>query len=110
MQIRREFVAAAGRRVSEYERRFREFVEELCRSGLAEEVYLVGSRARGDSTPSSDFDVVLVVDDGRDPVDAATRARLLRREAFPLDVVVLRRNEVGDPIYGEMLRDARRIC
>ena len=51
MQTRREFVAAAGRRVSEYERRFREFVEELCRSGLAEEVYLVGSRARGDGTP-----------------------------------------------------------
>jgi predicted nucleotidyltransferase len=110
LQTRREFVAAAGRRVSEYERRFREFVEELCRSGLAEEVYLVGSRARGDSTPSSDFDVVLVVDEGRDPVDVATRARLLRREAFPLDVVVLRRSEVGDPIYGEMLRDARRIC
>jgi hypothetical protein len=47
MQIRREFVAVVGRRVSEYEKRFREFVEELCRSGLAEEVYLVGSRAGG---------------------------------------------------------------
>jgi hypothetical protein len=63
-----------------------------------------------DSTPSSDFDIVLVVDEDRDPVDVAARARLLRREAFPLGVVVLRRSEVGDPIYGEMLRDARRIC
>jgi len=71
-----------GRRVSEYEKRFREFVEELCRSGLAKEVYLVGSRARGDNTPSSDFDVVLVVGDDKDPVDVATKARAIKKKAF----------------------------
>ena len=87
MHIRKEFVALIGRRVSEYEKRFREFVEELCRSGLAEEFYLVSSRARGDNIPSSDFDIVIVVDDDRDPIDVATKARLLRRESFPLDML-----------------------
>ena len=99
-----------GKRVSEYEKRFREFIEELCRSGLAEEVYLVGSRARGDNIPSSDFDVVLVIDDDRDPVEVAIKARLLRREAFPLDIVVLRRSEVSDRIYSEMLKHSKKIC
>jgi predicted nucleotidyltransferase len=99
-----------GRRVSEYEKRFREFVEELCRSGLAEELYLVGSRARGDNIPSSDFDVVIVVGDDKDPVDVATKARLLRRKPFPLDIAAIRQCDALDPIYREMLRDAKKIC
>jgi predicted nucleotidyltransferase len=110
LQILKEFVAVMGKRVSEYEKRFREFIDELCRSGLAEEVYFVGSRARGDNIPSSDFDVVLVIDDDRDPVEVTIKARLLRREAFPLDIVVLRRSEVGDRIYSEMLKHSKKLC
>ena len=71
---------------------------------------MVGSRARGDNIPSSDFDVVLVIDDDRDPVEVTIKARLLRREAFPLDIVVLRRSEVGDRIYGEMLKHSKKLC
>ena len=110
MRILKDFVAAMGKRVSEYEKRFREFIEELCRSGLVEEVYLVGSRARGDNIPSSDFDVVLVIDDDRDPVEVAVKAKLLRKEAFPLDIVVLRRSEVSDRIYSEMLKYSKKLC
>jgi nitrate reductase assembly molybdenum cofactor insertion protein NarJ len=46
LQIHREFVAVMARRVMEYEKRFKEFINALCKSGLAEEVYLIGSRAR----------------------------------------------------------------
>ncbi len=99
-----------GKRVSEYEKRFREFIDVLCRSGLAEEMYLVGSRARGDNMPSSDFDIALVIDDDRDPVEVAVKARLLRRESFPLDIVVLRRSEVSDRIYSEMLKHSKKLC
>ena len=110
MQILKEFVALMGKRVSEYEKRFKVFIEELCRSGLAEEMYLIGSRARGDNMPSSDFDVVLIIDDDRDPVEVAVKARLLRREAFPLDIVVLRRSEVSDRIYSKMLKHSKKLC
>jgi len=99
-----------ARRVEGYVRAFEEFTKELCASNLAEEVYLVGSRARGDWASSSDFDVVVVVGDYVDPIDVATRVRLLKGESVPLDVVVLRRGELGDPVYAEMLRYARRIC
>lgn len=50
----------------------------MCSSGLVEEAYLVGSRARGDWTSSRGFDVAVVVGDDADPVDVATRVRLLR--------------------------------
>jgi len=46
LQIHREFVAVMARSVVEYEKRFKEFINALCKSGLAEEVCLIGSRAR----------------------------------------------------------------
>jgi hypothetical protein len=38
------------------------------------------------------------------------KARLLRKEAFPLDIVVLRRSEAEDPTCREMFRDAKKMC
>ena len=70
----------------------------------------MGSRARGDWAISSDFDVVVVVGDRVDPIDVVTRVRLLEGKSMPLDVVVLRRGELGDPVYAEMLRYVRRVC
>jgi predicted nucleotidyltransferase len=66
-ELRARFYELMRDRVSRMEEDFRIFVEELCRGGLAKEVYLVGSRARGDSMPYSDYDIVLVVGDGIDP-------------------------------------------
>ena len=75
-----------GRRVADYEERFEEFIEVLYRSGLAEEVYLAGSRARIDNIPSSDFDILLIVSDDKDPIKIATRTKLLRKKIFLLDL------------------------
>jgi predicted nucleotidyltransferase len=110
LQIHKEFVAIMAKRVMEYEKRFKEFINALCKSGLAEEVYLIGSRARGSSMPSSDFDIAIIVSDYGDPIEIAVKARLLRKEAFPLDIVVLRRSEAEDPTCREMFRDAKKMC
>ncbi len=109
-ELRARFYRLMMDRVSKMEEDFRVFVEELCRSGLAREVYLVGSRARGDSMPYSDYDIVLVVGSDVDPLDVVEKVRLTRRARVPLDVVVLREDELGDPLYGEMLKYKRRLC
>jgi predicted nucleotidyltransferase len=59
-ELRARFYGLRRDRVFRVEEDFRMFVEELCRGGLAREVYLVGSRARGDSMPYSDYDIILV--------------------------------------------------
>ena len=109
-ELRARFYKLMRDRVSRVEEDFRMFVEELCRSGLAKEVYLVGSRARGDSMPYSDYDIVLVVGSEVDPLDVVEKVRLTRRARAPLDVVVLREDELGDSLYGEMLKYKRRLC
>ena len=109
-ELRARFYKLMRGRVSRMEEDFRVFVEELCRSCLAKEVYLVGSRARGDSMPYSDYDIVLVIGGGIDPLDVAEKVRLTRVTRVPLDVVVLREDELGDPVYGEMLKYKRKLC
>lgn len=44
------------------ETRFREVLNELCRKSLV--VVLFGSRARGDNTPLSDWDLMAVIPTG----------------------------------------------
>lgn len=58
---------------------------------------------RGINLPSSDFDIVVVVDDS-DLLDVVESVSLLRKEGIPLDIVILHSDELDDPIYMEMLK------
>ena len=71
------------------------------------EAYLIGSRARGDHLPYSDYDVVVVVPPGIDKLEAAERLRKLRRRPFPLDLIVLHSDEARDPLSAEILREEK---
>ncbi|MEM0218356.1 MAG: nucleotidyltransferase domain-containing protein [Desulfurococcaceae archaeon] len=93
----------------EREEMFKRFIDTLCRSSSVKEVYLVGSRARGDHTPSSDFDIAVVTEND-DIIDVAEHVSSLRKEPVPLDVIVLRREDLENPLYKEMLRNKRKLC
>jgi HEPN domain-containing protein/predicted nucleotidyltransferase len=98
-------------RLSSWERGFKAYVERLCGDPSVLEAYLVGSRARGDNLPGSDYDVLVAVRDGTDKLEAAFRLRRLRGEdIFPLDLIVVWESELNDPVYAEMLRGARSLC
>ncbi len=97
-------------RFRSWNRAFEEFVERLCREEIVLEAYLVGSRARGDNLPYSDYDVVVVIPPTLDKLDVIVKLRLLRTGSFPLDLIALYPDELEDPLYREMLRYAKRIC
>jgi predicted nucleotidyltransferase len=106
----RKFYSTLAERVAQLEKSFSEFVQALCSSELVEEAYLVGSRARGDHVPSSDFDVVVIVREHVDPLEAAVQIRLLSKKSIPLDLVVLYRSDLADPIYRKMLEGSKKLC
>ena len=62
-------------------RRLKEYASRLVSNDLAELVILIGSLARGDYTPFSDIDVLIVIDDD-------LRADLMEYidESLPLDI------------------------
>jgi len=69
---------------------------ELCKTEmLASEVWLFGSRARGDHTPDSDFDLLAVVsDDAPEDIDSPHAAfRLRRRSGAHADLLTARQSD-----------------
>ncbi len=72
-----------------------EMVERLIRDLNPEEMYLFGSRARGDGEPDSDFDILIVLADSDLPGYARDRLalRALRGLRVAVDVIVLTREE-----------------
>lgn len=67
-------------------------------------IVLFGSRARGNYWPSSDYDLMIFLEDVKDETLEATRILQLRKEKFPVDVVVKRPSDLKDPITQEMLK------
>ncbi len=97
-------------RLRSWERNFHDYVEKLCRDPNVLEAYLVGSRARGNHLPYSDYDVAVVVRNGLDKLTEAERLRRLREKPFPLDLIFVWESELGDPIYAKMLENAKPLC
>jgi predicted nucleotidyltransferase len=60
-----------------------------------QQVWLFGSRARGDSTPESDWDLFVVVDDSADDdeLDPGVGRRLRRESGVRADVIPWRASE-----------------
>ncbi len=73
-----------------------ELLVELCKTEmLASEVWLFGSRARGDNSPHSDFDILAVVpDDAPEEIDTPLAAyRLRRRSRANADLLTVRQSD-----------------
>ena len=110
MQTPNPYYRVMASRLRTWDRAFKKFVSSLCREDIVVEAYLVGSRARGDYLPYSDYDVVVVVPDNVDKFEAVVKLRSLREESFPLDLIVLHASEISDSIYAEMMKNAKRLC
>ena len=67
-----------------------EIVRRLVAAYRPEKIYLFGSKARGDETPDSDFDVVVIVPDSSPPERRRSRLgyEALRGTGLAVDVLV----------------------
>ncbi len=75
--------------------RLAEAVRRLVRTFSPERIYLFGSQARGDATPDSDYDILVVIPQSDQPryVRAQAAYRALVGIGVPIEVVVLTRRE-----------------
>lgn len=53
-----------------------------------ERVVLFGSHARGDATPDSDVDLLVIMPGKGRPVEQSVQIRLMVRPPFPVDILV----------------------
>lgn len=70
------------------EAEIREFVSKVVEQFAPQRVILFGSYARGDATPDSDVDLLVIMPTKQPPIDQAVEIRQRIRRRFPLDLVV----------------------
>ncbi|MEL9990235.1 MAG: nucleotidyltransferase domain-containing protein [Thermoproteus sp.] len=97
-----------AKRVEEYEKNFSRFVERVvARFGGRVTLILFGSRAAGTHSPSSDFDVVVVLEELGDYFETA--AEILRMgRGLPIDLLLFAREEFKvEGVLRDMLKGAK---
>lgn len=78
-----------------------EILRRLVEAYEPEEIYLFGSRARGEGGPDSDYDVLLVVSDDAPPERRRSRLayQVLRGTRMAADVVVISRRDFSQRLH-----------
>ena len=70
-------------------------------------IILFGSRARGDYMPYSDYDIAIIVEDYEDLFETIVRFRRLKPLGLPLDLIVLKVEDLDDPLTLRMFRECK---
>ena len=78
-----------------------EIVERLVRAYQPERIYLFGSKARGDTGPDSDFDLMVVVADDVSPERQGSRLayQALRGTGTATDVLIMTRSAFDSRLH-----------
>jgi len=94
--------------ISKSEELLQEFVERVRLAYPRSAIILVGSRARGDHLPYSDYDVVVVLEHVDDKLRLIEELRKLKPRGLSLDLIVVSLEEIRtDPIIKQMLATRR---
>lgn len=89
---------------------FRSYIERVIE--LLEKratLVLFGSRARGDHMTSSDYDLAVIIDYCDDILGLTEALLSIRPRGLSIDIVVLERRELGDPLVARMLTPCRIV-
>ena len=98
------------------EERLQEVVRRIVEAFDPERIILFGSYARGEPTPHSDVDLLIVMEDGGRPAERRMAiSRLFRPRPFPMDILVYTPAEIQhaltlrDPFILETLERGKTL-
>ena len=70
------------------EAEIQDFVNKVVEEFAPQRVILFGSHARGDATPDSDVDLLVIMPTKKQTIEQAVEIRQRIRRSFPLDLIV----------------------
>ena len=97
-------------RVKRYEELFKKFIDNIVQLlGNKVTIILFGSRASGENMESSDFDLMIIVENDADRLSLMEKLYELKPEGVPIDIVVIKKKELEIGTIKKMLKNRRII-
>jgi len=84
-----------------------EYIERIKRNYPRSTIILFGSRAKGGQLPYSDYDIAVVLENIDDKLEMTIKLRRLKPHGLDLDLIVLDKRELEDPMIKAMLEEKR---
>jgi len=102
--LRKRFLRKAEEKMKRREEYFRIYIRRLIDSFPKTSIVLIGSRAKGESLPYSDYDVAMILEKVNNKFELIKEARKYKPKGFNLDLIVLEKDELNDPLVLQMLK------
>ncbi|RLG76630.1 MAG: nucleotidyltransferase domain-containing protein [Thermoprotei archaeon] len=102
--LRRKFLRKAEEKMKRREEYFKTYIKRLIDSFPKISIVLIGSRAKGEPLPYSDYDVVIILEEINNKFEFIKEARKYKPKGFNLDLIVLEKDELNDPLVLQMLK------
>lgn len=105
--LRRRLLKHAMTKKMNEEQLLIEYIERIKRNYPRSTIILFGSRAKGRQLPYSDYDIAVVLENIDDKLEMTIKLRRLKPHGLDLDLVVLDKRELEDPMIKAMLGEKR---
>jgi len=105
--LRRRLLKHAMTKKMNEEQLLIEYIERIKRNYPRSTIILFGSRAKGGQLPYSDYDIAVVLENIDDKLEMTIKLRRLKPHGLDLDLIVLDKRELEDPMIKAMLEEKR---
>lgn len=105
--LRRRLLKHAMSKRMKEEQLLIEYIERIKRNYPRSTIILFGSRAKGGQLPYSDYDIAVVLENIDDKLEMTIKLRRLKPHGLDLDLIVLDKRELEDPMIKAMLEEKR---
>jgi len=105
--LRRRLLKHAMTKKMNEEQLLIEYIERIKRNYPRSTIILFGSRAKGRQLPYSDYDIAVVLENIDDKLEMTIKLRRLKPHGLDLDLIVLDKRELEDPMIKAMLGEKR---
>ena len=98
---------ARARKTASSPKLLEEYVQRLSKEYPRSTIILFGSRARGEESASSDYDIMVIVEEADDKLKLLENMRRLKPHGISVDLLVLGVDELDDPVIAKMLEKSK---
>ena len=105
--LKRKLLRKAKEKLEKSDETFKKYVESIKEKYPETTIVLIGSRAKGNHLPYSDYDLAVIFRKVKDKIRKTFELRKMKPKGISLDIIVLEEEELKDKTILEMIKQGK---